>query len=109
MSGVRRRERAARVSGSPRGNGSRGTMMPDRCREYGGASERRERATRPERAGAAAREGACRGGRGGGGGWGGGGGGNPPGGDKMKFSPDYVRLVLNENFEDAKAQFLAPL
>ena len=27
----------------------------------------------------------------------------------MKFSPDYVRLVLNENFEDAKAQFLAPL
>ncbi|MEO6235378.1 MAG: lyase family protein, partial [Vicinamibacterales bacterium] len=27
----------------------------------------------------------------------------------MKFSPDYVRLVLNENFEDAKAQFLTPL
>jgi len=27
----------------------------------------------------------------------------------MKFSPDYVRLVLNENFEDAKAQFLGPL
>ena len=27
----------------------------------------------------------------------------------MKFSPDYVRLVLNENFEDAKAQFLEPL
>ncbi len=27
----------------------------------------------------------------------------------MKFSPDYVRLVLNENFEDAKAHFLAPL
>ena len=27
----------------------------------------------------------------------------------MTFSPDYVRLVLNENFEDAKAQFLAPL
>ena len=27
----------------------------------------------------------------------------------MKFSPDYVRIVLNENFEDAKAQFLAPL
>ena len=27
----------------------------------------------------------------------------------MKFAPDYVRLVLNENFEDAKAQFLAPL
>ena len=28
---------------------------------------------------------------------------------RVKFSPDYVRLVLNENFEDAKAQFLAPL
>ena len=27
----------------------------------------------------------------------------------MNFSPDYVRLVLNENFEDAKVQFLAPL
>ena len=27
----------------------------------------------------------------------------------MKFSPDYVRIVLDENFEDAKAQFLAPL
>ena len=27
----------------------------------------------------------------------------------MKFSPDYVRIVLNENFEDAKAQFLTPL
>jgi len=27
----------------------------------------------------------------------------------VKFSPDYVRLVLNENFEDAKAQFLVPL
>jgi argininosuccinate lyase len=27
----------------------------------------------------------------------------------MKFSPDYVACVLNENFEDAKAQFLAPL
>ena len=27
----------------------------------------------------------------------------------MRFSPDYVRIVLNENFEDAKAQFLAPL
>ena len=27
----------------------------------------------------------------------------------MRFSPDYVRLVLNENFEDAKAQFLVPL
>ena len=27
----------------------------------------------------------------------------------MKFSPDYVRIVLNENFEDAKTQFLTPL
>ena len=27
----------------------------------------------------------------------------------MAFSPDYVRIVLNENFEDAKAQFLTPL
>jgi argininosuccinate lyase len=27
----------------------------------------------------------------------------------MTFSPDYVRLVLNENFEDAKALFLDPL
>ena len=27
----------------------------------------------------------------------------------MKFSPDYVRLVLNENFEDAKALLLEPL
>jgi argininosuccinate lyase len=27
----------------------------------------------------------------------------------MAFSPEYVRSVLNENFEDAKAQFLAPL
>ena len=27
----------------------------------------------------------------------------------MRFSPEYVRLVLNENFEDAKAQFLTPL
>src|SRR5580765_4429928 len=27
----------------------------------------------------------------------------------MSFSPDYVRIVLNENFEDAKALFLAPL
>jgi argininosuccinate lyase len=27
----------------------------------------------------------------------------------VKFSPDYVRIVLNENFEDAKAQFLRPL
>ena len=28
---------------------------------------------------------------------------------RVRFSPDYVRFVLNENFEDAKAQFLAPL
>ncbi len=27
----------------------------------------------------------------------------------MTFSPDYVRLVLNENFEDAKALLLGPL
>ena len=27
----------------------------------------------------------------------------------MRFSPEYVRIVLNENFEDAKAQFLTPL
>ena len=27
----------------------------------------------------------------------------------MKFSPDYVRLVLDENFKDAKAQLLGPL
>ena len=27
----------------------------------------------------------------------------------MRFSPDYVRIVLNENFEDAKSQFLDPL
>ncbi len=27
----------------------------------------------------------------------------------MAFSPEYVRLVLNENFEDAKALFLEPL
>ena len=27
----------------------------------------------------------------------------------MAFSPDYVRIVLNENFEDAKALFLEPL
>ena len=27
----------------------------------------------------------------------------------MAFSPDYVRLVLNENFEDAKRLFLDPL
>jgi argininosuccinate lyase len=27
----------------------------------------------------------------------------------MTFAPEYVTFVLNENFEDAKAQFLAPL
>ena len=27
----------------------------------------------------------------------------------MPFSPDYVRIVLNENFEDAKALLLEPL
>jgi argininosuccinate lyase len=27
----------------------------------------------------------------------------------VKFAPDYVSCVLNENFEDAKAQFLSPL
>jgi argininosuccinate lyase len=27
----------------------------------------------------------------------------------MSFSPDYVRLVLNENFDDAKTLFLTPL
>ena len=27
----------------------------------------------------------------------------------MRFSPEYVACVLNENFEDAKTQFLAPL
>ena len=27
----------------------------------------------------------------------------------MTFSPDYVRIVLDENFEDAKAQLLEPL
>jgi argininosuccinate lyase len=27
----------------------------------------------------------------------------------VALSPEYVRLVLNENFEDAKAQFLVPL
>ena len=27
----------------------------------------------------------------------------------MTFAPDYVTCVLNENFEDAKAQFFAPL
>src|SRR5580700_4276574 len=27
----------------------------------------------------------------------------------MRFAPEYVAYVLNENFEDAKALFLAPL
>ena len=27
----------------------------------------------------------------------------------MKFAPEYVKCVLNENFEDAKVQFLSPL
>jgi len=27
----------------------------------------------------------------------------------MKFAPDYVTYVLNENFEDAKELFLSPL
>ena len=27
----------------------------------------------------------------------------------MRFDAEYVASVLNENFEDAKAQFLAPL
>ncbi len=27
----------------------------------------------------------------------------------MRFAPEYVTYVLNENFEDAKALFLAPL
>src|SRR6478735_11095802 len=27
----------------------------------------------------------------------------------MKFAPEYVKCVLNENFEDAKTQFLSPL
>src|SRR4029079_12445520 len=31
------------------------------------------------------------------------------GNSSVKLSPDYVRIVLNENFEDAKAQFLEPL
>src|SRR5688500_18213576 len=32
-----------------------------------------------------------------------------PSNDPMKFAPEYVSCVLNENFEDAKAQFLSPL
>ena len=27
----------------------------------------------------------------------------------MKFAPDYIACVLNDVFEDAKAQFLSPL
>ncbi|MEP6915803.1 MAG: argininosuccinate lyase, partial [Acidobacteriota bacterium] len=27
----------------------------------------------------------------------------------MRFDPEYVACVLNDNFEDAKAQFIAPL
>ena len=27
----------------------------------------------------------------------------------MKFAPEYVAYVLNENFEDAKTLFVAPL
>jgi len=27
----------------------------------------------------------------------------------MKFSPEYVTYVLNENFEDAKALLLSPI
>ena len=27
----------------------------------------------------------------------------------MRFAPEYVSCVLNENFEDAKAEFLSPL
>ena len=27
----------------------------------------------------------------------------------MRFAPEYVACVLNENFEDAKAMFVAPL
>src|SRR5579864_7923490 len=27
----------------------------------------------------------------------------------MRFAPEYIAYVLNENFEDAKALFLAPL
>src|SRR5678815_1336005 len=30
-------------------------------------------------------------------------------GESMRFDAEYVACVLNENFEDAKAQFLAPL
>jgi argininosuccinate lyase len=33
----------------------------------------------------------------------------PVKGSATLFHPDYIRFVLNENFEDAKAQFLAPL
>ena len=27
----------------------------------------------------------------------------------MRFAPEYIAYVLNENFEDAKALFLSPL
>jgi hypothetical protein len=27
----------------------------------------------------------------------------------MRFAPEYVAYVLNENFEDAKTHFLSPL
>ena len=27
----------------------------------------------------------------------------------MRFAPEYIKYVLNENFEDAKRLFLAPL
>jgi argininosuccinate lyase len=27
----------------------------------------------------------------------------------MRFAPEYVRYVLNDNFEDAKRLFLSPL
>ena len=27
----------------------------------------------------------------------------------MRFAPEYIKYVLNENFEDAKRQFVAPL
>ena len=31
------------------------------------------------------------------------------GSPRMRFAPEYVSCVLNENFEDAKAEFLSPL
>ena len=33
----------------------------------------------------------------------------PPLPDFMPFAPEYVKYVLNENFEDAKSLFLGPL